>query len=307
VDLVFICGSGHSGSTLLEMMLAGHPEVTAAGELQNLGHQLSIGRPCSCGCLPAQCRRWQAVAAAIRARCGVDIFESPFALRVSRERPRNPLESAIRRWSRLLHYVHYRSPLLGRLSLPRLAPGSQRLAANTQLVSQILREVSGARILVDSSKDYIRMRERYSAAPERTRVIYLFRDGRGVAWSSFKHARTPIARGARDWAKSQRRTRAMLAGVRPEDRRDVRYEELCADPAAVLRPLCAWLGLEYSDALVALAPREHHTIAGNKIRLQREMAVVADVVWRRKLTAAQLAAFEQVAGRENRRLGYGPA
>jgi hypothetical protein len=247
------------------------------------------------------------VAEAIRARAGVDIFERPFALRVSRERPRNPLEGAIRHWSRLLHYVHFRSPLLRRLSLPRLAPGSRRLAANTQLICQILREVSGARILVDSSKDYVRMRERYSAAPGRTRVIYLFRDGRGVAWSSFKHARTPITRGARDWAKTQRRTRAMLAGVPPEDRRDVRYEDLCADPPAVLKPLCAWLGLEYSDALTALAPSEHHTIAGNRIRLQREMTVVADLAWRRKLTAAQLVAFEQVAGSENRRLGYGPA
>ena len=159
-DLVFICASGHSGSTLLEMLLAGHPAVTAVGELQNLGHQLAIGRPCSCGVLPADCPRWRAVAEAVRARSGVDIFRRPFGFRVSLERPRNPAERLIRHWNRGLHYLHFRSPLLARLGLPRLALGGRTLAANTELISQILREVGGARILVDSSKDYVRMRER---------------------------------------------------------------------------------------------------------------------------------------------------
>src|SRR5262245_24189810 len=182
VNLVFICASGHSGSTLLEMLLAGHPEVTAVGELQNLGHQLTIGRPCSCGSLPAECGRWKAVADAIRSRTGVDLFARPFDFRVSRDRPRNPLEWSIRHWNRALLYLHFSSPRLERLALPRLALGRGELAANTELISQVLRDVAGARILVDSSKDYVRMRERYAAAAGRTRVIYLYRDGRGVAW-----------------------------------------------------------------------------------------------------------------------------
>jgi hypothetical protein len=248
------------------------------------------------------------VAEAIRSRTGVDLFSRPFAFRVSRERPRNPLEWAVRGWNRALHYLHFGSPLLARLGLPRLALGGRTAAANTELISQVWRGIAGARILVDSSKDYVRMRERYSAAaPGRTKVVYLFRDGRGVAWSAVKHARAPIAQAARDWAKTQRRIGVMLRGVRPEDRREVRYEELCADPRGVLRPLCAWLGLEYTDALLELAPREHHTIAGNKIRLQRGMAVVADEAWRRKLSPAQLRVFERIAGAENRRLGYGDA
>ena len=38
-ELVYICSSGHSGSTLLEMLLAGHPKMVAVGELQKMGYR----------------------------------------------------------------------------------------------------------------------------------------------------------------------------------------------------------------------------------------------------------------------------
>lgn len=304
-SLIFICGSGHSGSTLLEMLLAGHRQVTAVGELHNLSHQIAIGRPCSCGVLPRDCPRWKAVAAQIGLRAGVDIFESPFAFRVSRERPRNLRELVVRNWNRALHYLHFKSSFLGRLGLPALTIGGRTLARNTRMVGEIVRELTGARVLVDSSKDYVRMRERYdSARPGSVKVIYLSRDGRGVTWSAMKHRRAAAWYAAKEWAKTQRRIRAMLRGVRPEDRMHVRYEDLCADPEETLRRICEWLGLPYSDELVALRPAEHHTIAGNKIRLQRGMAIRLDESWRAKLTPRQLWIFTLLAGAENRRLGY---
>lgn len=304
-NLLFVCSSGHSGSTLLEMFLAGHPQMVAVGELHNFSHQLAIGRPCSCGVLPRQCPRWQAVAEAIRSRCGVDVFARPYDFRVSRERPCNLLEATLRNWNRGLYYLHFRGGLPARLGLPRLAVGGGRLAANTQLLSSIVRELSGARILIDSSKDYVRMRERHqTAAPGRVKVVYLHRDGRGVVWSSRRSPGYSIPRGAREWAKTQARIRRLLAGVRPEDRIQVRYEDLCSDPRNALQRICVLLGLEFSERMLELTPSEHHTIAGNKIRLQRAMEVRIDETWRRKLTPRHLRIFELIAGRENRRLGY---
>jgi hypothetical protein len=304
-NLLFICSSGHSGSTLLEMFLAGHPEMTAVGELHNLSHQIAIGRPCSCGVLPRSCARWQAVAEEIRSRTSVDVFERPFAFRVSRERPRNLFELGVRNWNRSLYYAHFQGGLLSRLGLTRLAVGGRALAANTDLVSTTVRRLTGARILIDSSKDYVRARERYASAPCGTvKVVYLCRDGRGVVWSGWKHHRASVWYGAKEWAKSQRRIRAMLRGVRAEDRMDLRYEDLCADPERSLRRLCDWLRLPYSEAMLRLTPPEHHTIAGNKIRLQRAMSVRVDEAWSRKLTGGQLRIFDLIAGSENRRLGY---
>ena len=304
-NLLFICGSGHSGSTLLEMLVAGHPHVAALGELHNLSHQIAIGRACSCGSLPRECPRWQAVAAQIRLRTGIDIFERPFAFRVSRERPRNLPERAIRSWNRSLHYLHFRSPLMGWLKLHRLTVGEREVATNTEMVCAIVRELAGARVLIDSSKDYVRMRERYDSAPlGSVKVVYLSRDGRGVMWSAMKRRRVAAWYGAKEWAKTQRRIRGMLRGVRPQDRIHVRYEDLCTEPEGVLRGICAWLGLSYAEELLALRPPQHHTIAGNKIRLERAMAIRLDEAWRANLKPLQLRVFALLAGAENRRLGY---
>jgi len=315
--LLYICGPGHSGSTLLEMFLAGHPEIAALGELHNLNHQIAVGRPCSCGAPLKSCGRWQAGACAIRARTGDEIFERPFAFRLSRERPRDLRERAVRNWNRAVHYASFRWGALGRLGLRRVVVGGPALAANTALVDSAVRALSGARILVDSSKDCVRMRERYSAEPAgRVKVLNLCRDGRGVVWSAHKYyGRGTDSRwlryygrsmwnGSRQWAKTQRRIRAMLRGVRAEDRMDLRYEDLCAEPEGVLRRVCIWLGLPFSNAMLRLDPPEHHAVAGNRIRFQRAMPVRLDEEWRTRLTPGQLRLFDLIAGAENRRLGY---
>ena len=302
---LYICAFGHSGSTLLEMLLAGHPEMVAVGELHNLSHQIAIGRSCSCGSLPRNCPRWRAVAEAVRSERGVDLFERPFDFRVSRERPRTLAERLVRLWNRGLCYAHFKGGLAGRLGLDRLTVSGATLAANTDLVVETVRELAGARILIDSSKDYVRMRERYAAAPAGTmKIVYLYRDGRGVTWSVMKSWRARAWYGAKEWAKSQRRIRAMLAGVRPEDRLAIRYEDLCSNPEATLRRLCGWLGVGYAEQMIRLEPEEHHTIAGNKIRLKRGMTIRIDEAWRQRLGPAQLRAFRFFGGAENRRLGY---
>lgn len=302
---VFICGSGHSGSTLLEMLLAGHSEIVAVGELQNLSHQIAIGRVCSCGVLPRDCPRWQAINARVRQRCGVDIFEQPFRFPVSRERPQGTWQTVLRYWNRTCYYAHFGWRPLGPLRLFRLAAGGGRLRFNTALLLEAARDLSGAPIVVDSSKDYVRMREIYDwSDPGTVRIIYLTRDGRGCAWSAVKRRRECIEVIAREWAKNQKRTWRMLGGVPAQHQMRVCYESLCSAPAKVLEGLCAWLDLKYEPAMLQLAPAEHHTIAGNQIRVQRRMTIRLDDEWRHGLDTKQMAIFDRLAGDVNRKLGY---
>ncbi len=304
-DYVYICGSGHSGSTLLEMFLAGHPEMAAVGELHNLSFQIAHGRVCSCGALPRECSHWQAVAAVIRQYRWIDIFTRPHEFLISRERPRNAVERGRREWNRALSYVTCLHPILKSTGLQHLMVQRGEMEANRVLLTDAIRTLTGAAVLVDSSKDYVRMREIYDRAERgRVKVVYLFRDGRGCLWSSLKRGGVSARTAATQWAKNQRRTRAMLRGVRVGDRLDVRYEDLCGQPEHVLRGVCSLVGVAYHPAMLDLAPTEHHTIAGNRIRVDRRLAVRVDDAWRERLTAAQLAEFERVAGRENRKLGY---
>lgn len=74
VKVVYITCLGHSGSTLLNLMLGAHSEAVSVGSLRRIadGPKLS----CSCGAKRlGRCGFWSAVDAAIRARSGLGLAD----------------------------------------------------------------------------------------------------------------------------------------------------------------------------------------------------------------------------------------
>ena len=53
VKVVFIASLSHSGSTLLDLMLNAHPDVTSVGELKQLGASPASKRPIAGSAAPA--------------------------------------------------------------------------------------------------------------------------------------------------------------------------------------------------------------------------------------------------------------
>ena len=58
MKLVYIGGYGHSGSTLLEYLMTGCPEVIACGEVVNARLAKASARTCSCGRAADECPVW---------------------------------------------------------------------------------------------------------------------------------------------------------------------------------------------------------------------------------------------------------
>ena len=65
--LVMIASAGHSGSTLLDLLLGNHPRVSGAGEMNRLTLYAS-DRMCACGATVTNCSYWNQVRAAITKR-----------------------------------------------------------------------------------------------------------------------------------------------------------------------------------------------------------------------------------------------
>lgn len=63
--LVYIVSLGHSGSTLLDLLISGHPAVATAGEAKNLNPRRMSRRRCHCGQRVSECPFWQRVAAVL--------------------------------------------------------------------------------------------------------------------------------------------------------------------------------------------------------------------------------------------------
>jgi len=61
VKIIYIAGYGFSGSTLLERMLAVHPQIIGCGEVHNFLNDFHESEVCSCGLILTLCPYWKSV------------------------------------------------------------------------------------------------------------------------------------------------------------------------------------------------------------------------------------------------------
>jgi hypothetical protein len=130
-------------------------------------------------------------------------------------------------------------------------------------------------------------------------VLHIVRDGRDVARSLLAQPWGPdsMREAAEEWRESVKSARDAR---KPERYREVRYEELLADPRVQLLALTEWLGLSADPEGVQQMLAE----SGIQFNVDPSVRGVGTGKWR-TLPPEQLAEFEAIAGRLNAELGYG--
>jgi hypothetical protein len=322
-DLVYVLAASHSGSTMLAMLLAAHPDICTVGELKLSAKSMGdVERyRCSCGHMIRECPFWSAVADEMAKRgCPFDIADARTGYR--------SCGGGLAR--RVLGPLH-RGPVLEGLRdfVLGLSPAWRREVAeihqrNAELVATLCR-MSGAMMVVDSSKLAVRLKFLLRNPELDVKVVRLVRDGRGVSLtymdpSRFADAADPASRGggtglarpapavsmaeaAREWRRSNEEAERLLAGL---DRRRwlrIRYEDLCSDPRGTLAGVFEFLGVEPAKWRPDFRCLKYHVI-GNGMRLDATSRILLDDRWRTVLTDADLRQFDRVAGQMNRRCGY---
>jgi len=198
------------------------------------------------------------------------------------------------------------SPRLFSLTSRAIAKPHSHAARNSLFWYEMIRRATGCPIVVDSTKDPRRMKVLYLSDPEHVRVIYLVRDGRAVAASHMRRLKIDMATAAKKWVFQNRRSLWGQFRIPREHILCVHYEDLCRDTPAILRRICSFLRIEYTDDMLVMDKAKAHNIGGNSMRfLHSDNAVCLDERWRHELTPADLFVFQSVAGGWNRRLGYG--
>ena len=179
-EFTYIMSASHSGSTLLTLLLAAHPEIATIGETSAVTANGSGDTGlCSCGVKLRQCSFWEQVCNRMAAR-GVDARAADFSteFRIPKSRSADRL---LRAEYRGRSFETLRDLLLS-CSPAWRARGKTILATNVALVESV-REVCGARVFLDSSKEPHRLKFLLRAPSLSVKVIHLVRDGRGVAAS----------------------------------------------------------------------------------------------------------------------------
>jgi UDP-N-acetylglucosamine transferase subunit ALG13 len=280
--VLFIGGAERSGTTLLERMLGEFPDVQAVGELAHIWRRGVVNDElCSCGARFSRCAFWNAV--------GVDAFggwDAPDVYRML----------SLHRW---LDRTRRIRRLAGRELTPALSRAVRDYDNGYLRVYEAIRRVSGASVVVDSSKRAslafcLKWSERVDL-----RVVHMIRDGRAVAhsWSRVV-ARPEVINGEAAFMPRYGTLRAALLwnasnalfellAARGVPRVVVHYEDLVREPAAVLAGVAAFAGIHpppaalsfVGDALATLT--EGHSISGNPMRFRAgSVPVIEDVSWR---------------------------
>jgi hypothetical protein len=307
---VFVCSASHSGSTLLDLLLGSHPIAMSLGEITQLPKNLALNSLCSCGAAVRQCPIWRAVVERLATERAFErIRDDPYVLNLGLFEAGTVIDRKHQTpWRRLWRKVVYAGAYAHwRWDVGPLAPFTRPLhsgARNKWLLFDVVADLVARLILIDSSKHYLEAAALYRAAPHRTKVLLLVRDGRAVFYSGLKRGQTR-RKALNAWLRTYTRAAPLLEKlVAPKCLLHVRYEDLAGNPARELHRICRFVGVTFDPSMLEFCCRPHHVVNGNDMRRRHNSAIRLDQTWRNALSATDFAYFEARGGALNRRLGY---
>ena len=230
--LLLIRGLGHSGSTLLDLILGAHPSVVGLGEASRVllsssadefaSYQLNdwrsvYNKPCTCGSMLDECELWS---------------------RFFSNWPNRRKESFEDEFSRLI------SPLSNQ-SIDWIVESYQ----SDERLLDLHRSVRPVRVI------HLTRDVRSWIHSEARRGVTRFGRGRSVGW-----------RGLQRWVRVNWRLEKKLRHSSLQSFR-LGYEELALAPEASLKLLCDWLKIDFCwDMMQPKDFSSSHIIAGNRMR-----------------------------------------
>lgn len=301
---IFICSAGHSGSTLLDMLIGSHPQCESLGEVVLLPMEFALDRVCTCGSQIRECPLWSDVAR----RLGVDPVHDPYGLNlgylsIKFGDPRLKTPWAVARMRlgyALAYYRHLHDVAIPRRLVGRFDDGIR----NTLQLFDTVRSVTHKQVVVDSSKHHTRAVALYRSRPDSVRVVLLVRDGRGVFFSSLK-AGLSRSYSLNSWRRHYVHALPLLTKrVKPEHMLFVRYEHLVQNPAHTLSQICDFAEIPYDEAMLKFRAVPHHNVNGNQSKFRSGDTIRLDEAWKSGLSKRDAAYFERKAGDLNRQFGY---
>jgi hypothetical protein len=269
----FVVGCGRSGTTLVRAMLDSHPELAIPGE-----------------------SRFIPVLARTRDRYerggGFDVAAFVHDLEATP-------------WFR-----HWGLPADDARSVVA-APGATGIAdAFRALFAEQARREAKPRY-GDKSPQYVMQLPLLAELFPEARFLHVVRDGRDVAlaFASADFGPSDIAEIALHWQLRVRRGMRYGRALGPQRYREVRYEDIVAEPEATLRGLCPFLGLAYDPAMLRYPERSRHIAEADRAPEHHyERLAMAPTVglrdWRSQMTDTDVAIFEVLAGRTLTAAGY---
>jgi len=276
MTVVYIIGAGNSGSTVFCMTLGAHSRIVSIGELTRIDNYRVFDKSCTCGVQVSRCPFWSKV------------ITADDDAKLTSIMPTNSIHSL---WKDPAECVRRDPHFL------------ETVDRNVNLYRRIS-EVSGKDVIVDSSKDPLRLLYLLGSGALQVVPVHLVRDGRSFIVSSRKRGHPWALPAIFRWARMNLQAEGVLRSMGPLGQFvRISYERFSREPEGVLRELCRRLNLQYESEMLGYHTREFHNIAGDRGRFKLQVIEPREV-WRKKLSSMAKLAFILCGGHYlNRRFG----
>jgi len=257
IKIIYILGDGHSGSTILSLILGSHTGIESGGELTAfdgrkrylLANQTISNKPlCSCRTAISKCEYWSKVMDRLSKAY------DPRALEIN-------------------------------------SNDKERFETSNYGIIKVMLEVSGKRLICDSSKELPRLTRLLGGKCFDVFIVHLIRDARAVAysykrsgaWYKSEGLLTEDRRHFYDFDNAARRWQStnIAAFLECQKRKGsyicIRYEDLIADPKKYISMILERIGLRFEDNQLNFWRYPHHYLGGNVTRLKGKQEIKADI------------------------------
>ncbi len=286
VKVLYILGTGHCGSTLLDMMLNAHPRITGLGEVENLRRYIPHGEK---DLPPRAPGDW------IEVR--TNVLRHPKWRTVRRCMDRAWREG----WEGLVPYArHPRFQDVLRWSDRAI----QEWMYPWFLLFSCALEAFGTPVLTDASKSPHRLWMMWRSGYWDLYVVHLVRDGRGVLYSYYRKYRR-FHQAMIRWVLPSIEA-LFLERWLPRDRwLRIHYEDLVRNPEGTLQRIVDFVGESYEDSMLRFWEVPYLGVGGNRIRENPPRELHVDERWHSGLPRSHRMLFGLTGGWLNLMLGYG--
>ena len=248
IKIAYITSHGHSGSTLLDLIISAHPNIFSLGEINML---------------PSIARGETIVPEAGRCPCGKDsIHNCAF-------------------WSDVAGLIKKKTKLsLSQLDLD--SKDDKIFVRHNKILFSAISKVSKSTVLVDSSKSLHRLRRLRQIKGIEIYPIHLIRPAKGLVSSMIRKKVSSNLFHA-IWIYNVGMFKAFI-GLFLLRHRVVRYEKMVEYPSSELSPVMEMLNLNFSQEQMSWALQKRHTVGGNGgVKFTDKSDLYLDSRWQKDL------------------------
>ena len=290
--------AGHSGSSLLALILGSHSDCFSAGELSGLPNRYRKQKPIDCVNMTS------------------DFWENTFG-KEGLDRLAKVLGN-----TRLNKYI----PLKIEKKVRQVFKQDEIFNPYSFMFSKL----ENKQVIIDASKDFNWIDNKMKAQEFTSKrieayLIYLIRDGRAVANSCLrKYPHWDVAKYSREWVEKTKRRNDFFESFSGDRRIKVAYEKLASNPHQTIEEICDFVNINFKPSMIEYWKYNHHDISGNEgtyslIRRYKaqeiekkvkqvhgdyynniDIAIKLDLRWQRELSPEKLEVFNRIAGETNK-------